>query len=473
MLFHSTQFLVFYLAVFAVYWLLPWRGPRKLVLLAASYYFYMAWDPWLALLIAGSTLWDYVCGAVIDASEAPRVRRAALVLSIVGNLGLLGVFKYANFFVDSALGLAHALGYEASRPELEIILPVGISFYTFQTMSYTIDIYRRELKPCRSALDFALYVAFFPQLVAGPIVRAATFLPQLDRDHRWDWWRGVDGAWLVALGLFKKVVLADNLAIVADAIFAAPGQYGAAASWLGTIAFAFQIYADFSAYSDIACGVAGWLGYEFPENFHQPYLARGMQDFWRRWHISLSTWLRDYLYIPLGGSRHGTWITYRNLLLTMLLGGLWHGAAWTFVAWGAYHGLLLAAERWWLERVAPRLGARVGASSLAAVFQVALTFVAVCLGWVLFRARTWDDARVMLANLVGLGEGSGGYALDTTGTAVLALAVGGVALAWLREQHRWDWQRPLWARYAVLTTCLAGIVIWAPRVSAPFVYFQF
>ncbi|MDA1306433.1 MAG: MBOAT family protein, partial [Acidobacteria bacterium] len=315
------------------------------MLLVASYVFYGAWDYRFLSLLGISTIIDYVV-ALRMADAAGRHRKAWLIVSLVTNLGLLGFFKYFNFFVDSGNALLIALGVDPMPMRLHIVLPVGISFYTFQTLSYTIDVYRGKLDPTRSLRDFALFVAYFPQLVAGPIERATHLLPQVLNPRRLSMPLLHQGLWLISWGLFKKMVIANNLAIVVDRTFAAGSGATGAEYLIAIYAFAFQIYCDFSGYSDIARGLAALMGIDLMVNFNNPYAATNPREFWRRWHISLSTWLRDYLYVPLGGNRGALWQTYRALMLTMLLGGIWHGAQWTFVVWGLYHGVWLAVHRW-------------------------------------------------------------------------------------------------------------------------------
>ena len=343
MLFPTVTFAIFLTLVLGAHTVLLGR-PRawKATMLAASYVFYAWWDWRFLTLIWLSTAVDFVAGRALMASASPTRRRLLLVLSLATNLGMLGFFKYADFFVESFVNLMADLGLAVSAQPLGIILPVGISFYTFQTMSYSIDIYRGRLEPTESLLDFALFVGFFPQLVAGPIVRARDFLAQLATDDRTpiDTGRSLR---LILGGLFKKIVIADVLATeLVDGVFANPGGATGLETLLAIYGYALQIYGDFSGYSDIAIGIALLLGFRFGDNFDQPYRAASLQEFWRRWHISLSSWLRDYLYVSLGGSRRGRLLTYRNLLITMLLGGLWHGAGWTFVVWGALHGRV-----WW------------------------------------------------------------------------------------------------------------------------------
>src|SRR5205823_8430177 len=307
--------------------------------------FYASWNKWLALIICVSTAMDYLVARGMDATDRPGWRKALLGLSLVANLGLLCYFKYVNFFLQplrEALRAVHA-GY--TIPVLDVILPIGISFYTFEAINYTVDVYRKKVRAERSLAHFMLFITFFPHLIAGPIVRARDFLPQMRRPKRWDWARLHLGAQYLLMGLFKKMAIADRMALYADPVFAEPARYGSGAVWLAVLAYALQIYCDFSGYTDMALGTAHLLGYKLAKNFDMPYLAVNVSEFWRRWHISLSSWLRDYLFIPLGGSRGTERQTCRNLLVTMALGGLWHGANWTFVVWGILHGLLLIVHR--------------------------------------------------------------------------------------------------------------------------------
>lgn len=345
MIFSSWLFASFFLVVFTAYWALRTRTSRHILLLVASYLFYMTWNPWLVALIIGSTILDYAVAVALDRLPTPRHRKLLLTASIVGNLGILALFKYADFFIVSLRTMLETAGIHTNLSTLSLILPVGISFYTFQTLSYTIDVYRRQIPATRSLIDFALFVAFFPQLVAGPIVRASDFLPQLDSIKRFNWDRLSSATVLFLIGLTKKVLIADNLATLVDPVFAQPERYVSRDLWIAMFCYGGQIFCDFSGYTDMAIAVARAMGFDLCENFRSPYLATSLPDFWRRWHISLSTWLRDYLYIPLGGSRFSRWLTYRNLMITMLLGGLWHGASWTFVVWGAIHGLALAVTK--------------------------------------------------------------------------------------------------------------------------------
>ncbi|MFM7148206.1 MAG: MBOAT family O-acyltransferase [Gemmataceae bacterium] len=333
MLFCSLEFLVFFLVVFTVYWSMPWQRARVWLLLGASYYFYASWNKWLALIIFFSTTLDFLVARQIARTETPAWRKLLVGVSVTANLGLLCYFKYVNFFLDSLRDALNACGAQVSLPVLSVILPIGISFYTFEAINYIVDVYRRHVEPERNLANFLLFILFFPHLVAGPIVRARDFLPQIRRRKTWNWARAQVGVQLFLMGLIKKWVIADRMAAFADPVFANPSAYGTETIWVAMFAYAMQIYGDFSGYSDMALGTAHLFGYHLTLNFNMPYLSRNISEFWRRWHISLSTWLRDYLFIPLGGSRGGSWMTYRNLLITMTLGGLWHGASWNFVLW--------------------------------------------------------------------------------------------------------------------------------------------
>jgi alginate O-acetyltransferase complex protein AlgI len=414
MFFNSLHFGAFFLIVFAV--ATPLRGrvaARNAFLLAASYYFYGCWDWRFLSLILISTVVDYACGLALHVSESdvnrPVVRtrrdRAVLMVSLATNLGLLGFFKYFDFFVASAADMLSRAGVSVHLPSLQIILPVGVSFYTFQTLSYTIDVYRGRIATERSLLNFALFVAFFPQLVAGPIERASRLLPQFREKRPFSWPQLYGGFYLICWGLFKKVVIADQISSVVDVWFGSESPSRAVVV-LGSYAFAIQIYCDFSGYSDIARGAARCLGFDLMLNFNLPYFATNPSDFWRRWHISLSTWLRDYLYIPLGGSKGGSGRTYVNLMLTMVLGGLWHGAAWTFVAWGFYQGALLCIHR----VMGPFFASLPSAKNWIVLgawywLRVVVFFQFVCFGWLLFRAESmgqvWSMTKAMWFGAVG------------------------------------------------------------------------
>jgi alginate O-acetyltransferase complex protein AlgI len=464
MLFNSLQFLVFLPVVTLVHFALGNLAHRKLFLLGASYYFYAVWSIPLAGLLIVSSVFGYCCALLIERAATVRGKRLVLWLNIVANLGILFFFKYADFLT---LSIGGALGF-APWPVLGLILPLGISFYTFQSMSYTIDVYRGDQPAHRRLLDVALYISFFPQLVAGPIMRAGDFLPQLSRPTRIDADRMTCGALLICAGLVKKVFLADPMGDVVDEVYGSYADFGWSALTIATYAFALQIYFDFSAYTDIALGAAAILGFRLVENFRSPYLAASIREFWRRWHISLSTWLRDYLYIPLGGSRHGAARTYTALMATMLLGGLWHGAAWTFVVWGALHGLYLAAER------------MTGASAVDShrmplperVVKTVITFHLVCLAWIFFRAASFDQAFGIVRRIVTLAPGR---EISAAPVAVLAALL---AYQFLRE--RWpdlgiamlrDSMIPVrWYVYATLPLLVIAI---GGATNPQFIYFQF
>jgi alginate O-acetyltransferase complex protein AlgI len=402
MFFDTPVYVVFLTLVVITYWRLGWRQ-QNLLLLIASYVFYGWWDPRFLGLIAASTVVDFYCATFIARSDDPRRRRALLAVSLAVNLGFLGLFKYFNFFMDSFAATLQALGFHQTPiAVLRILLPPGISFYTFQEVAYIVDVYGKKLEPAGSLVDYALFVSLFPHLIAGPIQRPSHLLPQVQAPRRFDEDRFFNGLLLILSGLFRKAVIADNCALLADAAFSgAMGRPSLPVVAIGTYAFAWQIYGDFSGYSDIARGSAQLLGFHFMVNFRQPYLATSLQDFWRRWHISLSTWLRDYLYIPLGGNRHGERATYRNLMLTMIIGGLWHGANWTFVVWGGIHGVGLSLERAFRRvfAIARENEAPVRVWSARGWICRIVTFHLVCLTWVFFRAASLPEAWRFLRGL--------------------------------------------------------------------------
>ena len=401
MFFDTPIYVVFLTLVVLAYWRMRWRQ-QNVFLLAASYIFYGWWDVRFLGLIAASTVVDFYCARAIHRSDAPAKRRALLVLSLVINLGFLAAFKYFNFFMDSFAAALQALGFHQTPiAVLRILLPPGISFYTFQEVAYIVDVYNRKLEPADSLVDYALFISLFPHLIAGPIQRLSHLLPQVQSPRMFDSSRFFSGLVLILSGLFRKTVIADNCALLADAAFSGRmGPPNLAVVAIGTYAFAWQIYGDFSGYSDIARGSAQLLGFHFMVNFRQPYLATSLQDFWRRWHISLSSWLRDYLYIPLGGNRDGERRTYRNLMLTMLLGGLWHGANWTFVVWGGIHGAGLSIERAYHRLVGADEQAGDSLVSVRAWVSRIVVFHLVCLAWIFFRAPSLHDAVVFLRGLM-------------------------------------------------------------------------
>jgi alginate O-acetyltransferase complex protein AlgI len=471
MLFNSWPFLPFIAIVLCLYYVLPHRMQNRMLLLA-SCIFYGAWDWRFLFLLVGSTAIDYFVGLKIPQCVSQVARKRWLILSCVANLGILGTFKYFNFFIDNALQLFHLCGLNVSPTGLKMALPIGISFYTFHAMSYTIDIYRGKMKPIRSFLDYMLFVLYFPQLVAGPIARAADLIPQVIHPRVLTRTHIRAGLWLVLWGFFKKMVIADNLAPLVDKVFDVQETPGGAQCLLAVYAFAFQIYCDFSGYTDIARGLGKLMGFELALNFNLPYLARNPAEFWHRWHISLSSWLRDYLYVPLGGNRHGTLKTYRNLMLTMLLGGLWHGAAWNFVIWGGYHGLLLSVHR--LIRGAPVTGSERRASVIGAALSWALMFHLTCVGWLFFRATSLGQIGTFLKRIVT------DFVFDPQITALAfpLILFGGILWTlelWLRNaddaRTRWGWR---WGLGPItVTILLAAVFLLTPSGSRQFIYFQF
>ena len=470
MLFPTSGFLLFFLVVAAAMAALETRfAAKKAVLVAASYYFYAQWDWRFAFLLAASTALSYTAGLLIGAIAERDRRRLVLGAAVALHLGLLGVFKYLDFFVLSANQLARLLGLQHELPFIEILLPVGISFFTFHGISYVTDVYRGDAAVCRDPLDLALYMSFFPQLIAGPIVRAAYFLPQLARPS--DEPIPIAPALLLILGgLFKKMVVANYLASgLVDPVFAAPTSYGAPDLLFAVYGYAVQIYCDFSAYSDIAIALAALLGFRFPANFNQPYRAERLREFWRRWHISLSSWLRDYLYKPLGGNRHGRAKTYRNLMVTMLLGGIWHGAAWKFVAWGALHGGGLALER----LIEPLLGRRAQ-SPVARAVATLVVFHFVCLAWIFFRAEDFEIARLYLAGF-GAGWAGGLQQAGPFTVALIALGMAGqfTSPALFERAAAALGRLPVWGLGATAGILVAAIDALGPEGVAPFIYFRF
>ncbi|SFH68833.1 MBOAT family O-acyltransferase [Planctomicrobium piriforme] len=481
MLFNSFAFWLFYVVILTLYYRLGHRG-QNVLLLAGSYFFYGCWDWRFLGLIMLSTVMDWLIGLAIDAVPDRVQKKRILWVSVIANLGILGFFKYFGFFSSQLGDLLTAVGMPAMIPTLSIVLPVGVSFYTFQSMSYTIDVYRGDVKATRSLLDFAVFVAFFPQLVAGPIERAADFLPQVIRPRVMTPHLFKQGLYLIMSGLFRKMFIADNLAPIVNTIFATPTQdLSGAEILLGIYAFAFQIYGDFSGYSAIARGVANWMGFELSANFKNPYFAISPSDFWQRWHISLSQWLRDYLYIPLGGNRQGSLFTYRNLLLTMLLGGLWHGANWTFIAWGAFHGTLLCGWRAIeahfkkgrraasaAEQTSPTLG------SLIYVCRVLIMFHLICFSWLLFRAETMTQVGEMLVRMT-TDFTITPFVQMTFGLLVFFVAPLMLYEAWLEKKH--DLMSLLNVHWAVRGLAYLYvfymIILFPPMLPSGFIYFQF
>jgi D-alanyl-lipoteichoic acid acyltransferase DltB (MBOAT superfamily) len=470
-LFNTLAYAEFFAVVFVVSWLLAAkRKLRLLFLLGASYFFYAQWNWRFVPLIWGSSTLDWWLGNAIARAPTARRKKQWLIVTAALNLGLLAVFKYFDFGVDSARALLNSFGYHPPELALEVALPVGISFFTFESMSYVIDVYRGDIEPHPSYSEYLTFVAFFPHLVAGPIVRPRDLLPQLAGPARFDTRASSEALFLIGVGLFKKVAIGDYLALnLIDRTFDGPLGYSALECYVAAVGYSVQIYCDFSGYTDIAIGSAQLLGVRFPKNFDAPYKAHHLVDFWRRWHISLSTWLRDYLYIPLGGSRHGPARTYLNLLVTMLLGGLWHGANWTFVAWGGLHGLGLAVTRFFRGERSPS----EARSPALRVLGVLFTFHFVTATWILFRADSFGSAWTFFGRLLTLTTYHPN--LDPRALGVLAL---GLASHFVPER----WYEDARARFATLPAPLQGSALFAVALAlremasaeaVPFVYFQF
>jgi D-alanyl-lipoteichoic acid acyltransferase DltB (MBOAT superfamily) len=526
MLFNTFQFFAFLAILLPLYWAIPHRA-QNVLLLAASYYFYACWDARFLTLLIVSTIFDFACGLAVDRIEAPRKRRLFVALSMALNLGMLGYFKYYNFFAESLQAALGRAGVEVSLAHLNVVLPIGISFYTFQSMSYVIDVYRREIKPTRNLVQFAAFVSFFPHLVAGPIMRPTTLLPQIERRRRFNLQQFYSGWYLIFWGLTKKVVVADNLALFANDLFGRWETIDGGLALLAIYAFAFQIYCDFSGYTDAARGIARLLGIELALNFNLPYFATSPKDFWTRWHISLSTWLRDYLYIPLGGNRRAAaplvfkaifaltaaamlWFALgplrgdptaaglsrgliataavlavavvapmrgeaavaRNLMLTMVIGGLWHGAAWTFVVWGAYQGLLLIGHRVlqpWLNRYQPT--EPIEAACWTGL-RIVATFHLVCLGWLFFRAESMAQVGGMLSAIAYR------FALPAASTLVpIAVCIVPLLAYQLIQFVAKDLdvisRTPWYVRSVFYTLCFYAFVLGGEFGGSQFIYFQF
>jgi len=473
MLFNSLTFIVFFAVVLTLHYMpFSWRQ-KKINLLLASYLFYAAWNPPFVVLIWLSTVVDWLVAHKIHQSDKQSRRRGWLMISILVNLGILGYFKYGEFLLQNWQVLMASMGIDYQVPEWSIILPVGISFYTFQTMAYSLDVYFKRAKPGKSLLDFSLFVTFFPQLVAGPIVRPTYLIPQFEVPKKASQKMLTWGLGLMTLGLFQKVVVADGLlAPIVDSVYGARGAVTMVDAWLGTFAFAGQIFSDFAGYSTTAIGVALTLGFSLPNNFNYPYAAIGFSDFWRRWHISLSTWLRDYLYIPLGGNRKGPVRTYINLMLTMLIGGLWHGASWTFVIWGGLHGLYLAIER----RCQKAFGhlAWLKAGLMPLLFGL-LTYLLVNITWVFFRAQSFPQAFGLVQSMVGLNP-EGKPVLATIHMIEAALVTLLMLLVHWRMRNRTLESvvaKLSWWAVGFIWACMLFLIIITQGSGDAFIYFQF
>jgi len=473
MLFNSLTFVVFFVLVVGAYWTLRSWEARKNLLLVSSYVFYGTWNPPFALLLFATTALDYLLGARIAAATGIRARRLWLAASIVSNLSMLGFFKYGNFLLENCKWLLAQAGVVYQPPHLDLFLPIGISFYTFQSLSYSLDVYRGTLAPSRSLRDFALSVSFFPQLVAGPIVRANDFLPQIAQAPRWEASRFLWGLLLMTLGLFEKIVLADTmLAASAEKVFAYGGPLASLDAWTGVLAFSGQIFFDFAGYSTCAIGVALCTGFHLRDNFRFPYAAVGFSDFWRRWHISLSTFLRDYLYIPLGGNRAGVVRAALNLMIVMFIGGLWHGAAWTFVVWGVIHGSFLVLERVLHAMFRDAAWTRTLGAQL--VLGLA-TYAGVCLTWVFFRAGDFPTAARLVQAMTGLLDGGDAILPTREILQVGIVTLGLLGAHWLLRHTTLEAvvaRMPRALLAGIWSVMLCGIILSQGNANA-FIYFQF
>ena len=473
MVFTSLHFAAFFVVVYALYRVLPHRA-QNVMLLVASYYFYAAWDWRFLSLLIGSTVVDFLVGRYLGAERPAARRKQALVISLVYNLGVLAIFKYFNFFEESLIALAGWFGWHLDGVTLNVILPIGISFYTFMTVSYVIDVYRRDIKPTTHLLDFALFVAYFPHLVAGPILRASLLLPQIEKPRTISAAQSKEGLWLIGWGCFQKMFLADNLAPLVESVFGPGASPGGLDVVLAVYAFALQIYGDFAGYSNIARGVSKLLGIELNINFLFPFFSTSIQAYWRAWHISLSTWLRDYLYIPLGGSRGGEWKTYRNLLITMTLGGLWHGAAWTTVLWGTYQGVCLVVGRM-VGVKHPENGESLSEISVRRLLPALLMFQVWCFGLLVFRSTSMAHF-AQLSRLVVTD-----FAPTTITWSALALPLLQITAPFLvvhvfqarRGSELAPMELPLVVRYALYGAMFWLVLLFGSFQGAQFIYFQF
>ena len=476
--FHTQAFLAFFAVVLSVYWLIPrrWQMTRIWVLVIASFHFYAAWSYELAFLVAGTTVADYLFARLMGLTERRPLRQLIMFTSIGMNLGILCYFKYRGFFLnelyDGMRQLGMNPGYEKMNP-LAVFIPFGISFYTFEAISYAVDVYKRKIEAEKSLPRFLLFILFFPHLVAGPIVRAGDFLTQTRRPKRWNWLRVQVGVQLFLIGAFKKMAIADRMALFCDPVFRAPENYSTPAVWLAVLAYAIRIYCDFSGYSDMAVGAAHLLGYKLINNFNMPYLATNVSDFWRRWHISLSNWLRDYVFIPLGGSRGSKWLNYRNLMITMAIGGLWHGAAWGYILWGVAHGAMLVVHKQFTTYCddKPRLTAFLD-TAFGTGLRIFVTFFCVSMCWVLFQPEL-SKALAVFEQMFRIQKG---LSLPLNNRSLWYTVAFLFGCQWLVRSGAWSWvyeRLPapvLGTGYAV---CLCAALVLAPDSGTTFIYFQF
>jgi alginate O-acetyltransferase complex protein AlgI len=488
MTFTTLTFIVFLVTTFTIYWSLRQRVLQNIFLFIVSYIFYGWWNPFYCIFLFASSVVDYLVSLAISRTENEAMRRSLLLVALVYNLGILGFFKYWNFFTDNLKEALASVGWQLDIITLNVILPVGISFYTFQSISYTVDVYRRHLNPPSSFVDYLSYLSFFPQLVAGPIERATHLLPQFLQERTFNPGAAVDGCRQILWGFFKKMLIADNLAPIVDRAYSNIGTFTGPQLAFATFAFAIQIYCDFSAYSDIAIGTAKLFGFDLMRNFAYPYFSQSMAEFWRRWHISLSTWLKDYVYIPLGGNRVPAFRRGANVMITFLISGLWHGASWTYVAWGGIHGLVILLERLWIGEKTLRKADMPGGDHLIprprVFFNMLVTFLLTCIAWVFFRAKGMSDAFRILGKIATESWSGSAYqsfnsVLDASPLAsniLLPMLFSFILIEWV---HRYQphplmigkWPTALrWVVYTVLGWLT---LFWGTWNTGQFVYFQF
>lgn len=466
MLFNSYVFILLFLPlVLAAWWLLaPWSQVRLGFLVASSYVFYGWWHWEFTLLLLASTLVDYYVGIGIDRSRTKSTKRWLLGLSLVSNLGMLAYFKYCGFFAESMNQLLDALRFGTMMNVPDIILPVGISFYTFQTLTYSIDLYRGDVKPARSFLHFAAYVSMFPQLIAGPIVRYSDVENQMQELGKWpDWNQQCQGLWFFVVGMSQKILIADSVARVATPLLATPETLQFITGWAALLAYTMQLYFDFAGYSNMAIGLGMMLGFSFPQNFDSPYQATSIQNFWRRWHMTLSSFLRDYLYIPLGGNRFGKFISYRNLIVVMFLGGFWHGAGWTFILWGLLHGCLLVLNGLYRDHIG---------IAVPKPIAIAFTFLCVMLGWVLFRSTDVNMAMIWYRAILGWNGIERDLSVDTLATLGFATTVLASLFCWFAP-NTWNYRPKLSLGTAIVLSLVFVFCVMRFDAESPFLYFQF
>jgi D-alanyl-lipoteichoic acid acyltransferase DltB (MBOAT superfamily) len=486
MTFTTLTFVLFLALVFSLYWAFRNRNAQNALIVVTSFIFYGWWDWRFCGLMLAASLIDFFAGLGLDRAQRKSVRRLYLFTSMACNLGMLGFFKYYNFFADSLHAALAQIGWEVQPWTLRVVLPVGISFYTFQTMSYALDIYFGKLKATGRIIDYLAYVSFFPQLVAGPIERATNLLPQFYKDRRFDERQATDGCRQILWGFFKKIVIADQLSPLVDDVYSRLGSASGPEIALATVLFAFQIYCDFSAYSDIAIGTARLFGFELMRNFAYPYFSQSVTEFWRRWHISLSTWFRDYVYVPLGGSRTTRGRLIRNILVTFVLSGLWHGANWTFVIWGGIMGLAIALEVLLQSRrpgaVIDTPGGERLLPELRTVLRIAFTFSIICLGWVFFRAASVTESWAAIQSMAtGLFDPAGYQAAAeflraNHGRTILVCLGILLLIEWLQRRHPHPLVLPAWStwqRWSLYTVLLWYTLYSGPKENSPFIYFQF